>query len=75
MTLMGLKKKKKSLVRNLIQKQSRCFQIQTWFQLIGLTIASAHGGASPRAMCPEAILLSVQTGAARVRSLLGHAGA
>lgn len=41
MTLMGLEKK--SLFRNLIQKQSHCFQIQTWFQLTGPTHASATG--------------------------------
>lgn len=41
MTLMGLEKK--SLFRNLIQKQSHRFQIQTWFQLTGPTHASATG--------------------------------
>lgn len=46
MTLMGLKKN--SLFRNLIQKQSHRFQIQTWFQIVGLTRTSAHilGGSS-----------------------------
>lgn len=42
MTLMG-RTKKNSPLRNLIQKQSHRFQIQTWFRLTGLTCASATG--------------------------------
>lgn len=55
MTLLGLTKKN-SPFRNLIQKQSHRFQIQTWFRLTGLTAASATGiGADSQPHVPGGI--------------------